>query len=245
MKNPRRLTLVAFTICFGLMSCAINPGSEKNAYQFENDVTVATKNKTVATSDYRLGPDDVIDVKFFNNEKYNETVKVRPDGRISLQRVGDVDVKGLSISDLDEIITRAYGEILVDPDVTVILRESGGYLCYVMGEVENPGSYSVTKGMSILRAIATAGGPRHTAKMSSIILIRSDNSSNLHAERIDLHASNLKALLENDHPIQPYDLVYVPKTFVSDLDVFVSQIYRIVMPPLDLVSRWNVYKSIF
>ena len=170
-------------------------------------------------------------------------MSVRPDGKISLQRVGDISVLGMPVSDLDEIITATYSEILVDPDVTVFVREFSGQQVYVMGEVNHPGAYGVTKGMSLLRAITTAGGPLKSAKMNNVILVRANQENNVYAERIDLSPTNLKSLLEQDKSIQAYDLIYVPKTAISDLEAFVSQIYKIVIPPLDLATRFQYYSS--
>ncbi|MFQ6103275.1 MAG: polysaccharide biosynthesis/export family protein [Candidatus Glassbacteria bacterium] len=80
----------------------------------------------VTVPEYRLGFGDVIEVKFFNNERFNETVKVRPDGRISMERMGEIFVTGLTPLELDSLITLKYSEFIQQPEVTVILREFGG-----------------------------------------------------------------------------------------------------------------------
>ncbi len=251
MKIAKAMLPIAMTIVFAMTSCAINPNlNEINSAKMERAhrqpgivkaAHVAGENDRPA--EYRLGFGDVIEVKFFNNSEYNEVVAVRPDGMISLQRIGDLSVVGMPASELDKIITEVYSEILVDPDVTVFVREFGGQQVYVMGEVNNPGAYNISKGMSLLRAITTAGGPLNTAKMNSIILVRASQKNNLYAERVDLSPTNLKSLLQHDKAIQPYDLIYVPKTFIADLEAFVSQIYKVVMPPLDLAARFQYYSN--
>jgi len=187
---------------------------------------------------YRLGFGDVIDVKFLGSPEYNETVSIRPDGRISLQGVGELDALGLSPAELDAVVTQAYGQLLVDPDVTVIVREFGGQKCYVAGEVDRPGSMDVAKGMTMLRAIAAAGGPKKSAKMGSVILIRLDREQRAEATRIDLSYTSMQGGIENDLPVMGNDIIFVPRTFIADVNAFVSQIYDVVLPPFDSWTRY-------
>ncbi|MBN2354942.1 polysaccharide biosynthesis/export family protein, partial [candidate division KSB1 bacterium] len=141
----------------------------------KQEKTASPARTAVPKLDYRLGYGDVLDVKFLGSSEYNETVAVRPDGKISLQVVGDVDVLGLTPMELDTLITNVYARILVNPDVAVIVKAFGGQRCYVAGEVEKPGIIDMAKGMTLMRAIAAAGGHKKTAKLSSIILIRLDD----------------------------------------------------------------------
>jgi protein involved in polysaccharide export with SLBB domain len=192
-------------------------------------------------AEYRLGYGDVVEIKFFYTPEYNETVTIRPDGYISLQRVGDIYVAGKTASELDQYITATYGEILQRPDVTVLVRQFGGQQCYVMGEVEKPGTIDVAKGMTMMRAIAAAGGPKKSAKMSSVILIRSADLKKAEASRIDLSFGHLAKKMESDLPITAFDVIYVPKTFVADVGAFMSQIYDIVIPPFDAWARYEYW----
>ncbi len=226
-----------------MLACTINP--QLQVYP-EGEATQTAEVLPKATSplveeEYRLGYGDEIEVKFFNNSEYNETVQVRPDGRITLQRVGDIRVVGMPIGRLSEIIRRAYAEILVDPEVTVFLRSAAGRRVYVMGEVQQPGSYELVRGLSALRAVAAAGGPTHRAKMSSVMLLRRGDDNQLQAQRLDLTLGKRGAPAD-DVPLQAFDLIYVPKTFIADVDAWISQIYRIVLTPLDVYSRSLYYQ---
>lgn len=193
------------------------------------------------SSEYLLGFGDVIEVKFFNTPEYNETIAVRPDGYISLQRLGDIYVAGKSTVELDEEITKGYSEVLQNPDITILVRQFGGQQCYVMGEVERPGLISMAKGMTLMRAIAAAGGPKKTAKMSSVILIRSEDLKKAEATRRDLSFGHLAEHMEADLAVNPYDVIYVPKTFVANVGAFMSQIYDIVLPPFDAWARYEFW----
>ena len=176
-----------------------------------------------------------------NNPEYNENVTVRPDGRISLPRVGDIYVVNMTPSELDDIVTQTYSEILLEPDVTVIVRDFGGQDVYVMGEVEKPGIYPLSKGMTMLRAIAAAGGPKGSAKLGSVILIRNDGHQRGEAIRCDLALSSVRKNLNKDLPVQGFDMIFVPKTFISDLNSFVTQFYDVLLPPFDVWSRYTYW----
>ncbi|MBN1543401.1 polysaccharide biosynthesis/export family protein [candidate division KSB1 bacterium] len=191
--------------------------------------------------EYRLGYGDVLEVKFFNNPEYNETVTVRPDGRISLQQIGDLEVIGITPSELQRLVMQVYGEILKQPDVTIFVREFGGQFFYVMGEVERPGQFELSKGMTLLRAIATAGGAKNSGKMNSVILVRADQQHNIEARRLDLSISDVAKQLDTDLTLQPYDMVFIPKTFIANLDIFVRRVYEYVLPPTDLFYRYKYW----
>lgn len=236
--------LVALTLPIMLVSaCSLQPRGAKAAGTSKGVMSPPAKsaisNREAPT--YLLGYGDVIEVKFFKNQEYNDTVAVRPDGRISLQRVGDIYVKGMSTTELDDIITKTYAEILRDPEVTVIVREFGGQEFYVMGEVAKPGKYEVGKGMTLLRALATAGGPTDSGKLNSVMLLRADDYGRAEATRVNLDMSAVADNVARDIPLQAYDIVYVPRTFVADVNAWLSQVYDVILPPLDVWTRYKYW----
>lgn len=242
----RKLTCTLIGVVMITAGCAVNPPANNN------DVKTRGKHRTVfqlrapmnnitQATQYRLGYGDEIEVKFFNNPEYNETITVRPDGRISMQRVGEIYVIDMTPSELDDIITQTFGEILINPDVTVFVREFGGQNIYVMGQVEKPGVIELTKGMTMLRAIAAAGGPKGGAELGSVLLIRNDGHNRGEAIRVDLELSTLRKNLNHDLPLQSYDVVYVPHTFIADVSSFVTQLYDIALPPFDIWSRYTYW----
>ncbi len=246
MKNRNGKLILGLVILplIVTMACSVQPysgesepGNSKAIVQLDHNAN----NSMYDTSDYVLGYGDVVEVKFFNNEQYNETVAIRPDGKISLQRVGDILVVGMTTMQLDKIITDAYSEILINPEVTVIVREFGGQEFYVMGEVAKPGKYPISKGMTILRALATAGGSKTSAKLNSVILLRADNQHRAEATRINLDMASLSKQPGQDLPLKPFDVVYVPRTFIADVNNFISQYYDILLPPLDIWTRYMIW----
>lgn len=242
-----RFKLMLVLVCLGavlLIACAPHTSATNTSIVYNPMLEADSSQRVIRpNAQYRLGFGDKLEIKFFNNNEYNESVAVRPDGRISLQRVGDISVVGMTVSQLDSIITDTYAEILVSPDVTVIVREFGGQDCYVLGEVKNPGIYPINKGLSAIRAIAAAGGPKQSARMNSVLLIRATENHNVLAERLDLDLSDLGSAMQHDRILRPYDVIFVPPTFISDLGGYLDQIYDIVLRPLDIWVRWQWYSN--
>jgi polysaccharide export outer membrane protein len=235
------LTLFTLSLNNG---CSVRPRSEGETSSVNKAVVpvrTASQRANERPAEYRLGYGDVVEVKFFNDGQYNETVPVRPDGRISLQRVGDLNVVGMSPAELDKIVTNIYSEILLEPDVTILVREFGGQQCYVMGEVEKPGSYPIVRGMTLMRAIATAGGAKGTAKLNSVLLIRGDENQKAEIAKVDIDLSSLATNPDRDIPVRAFDVIYVPRTFIADVNSFVTQFYDIILPPLDIYTRYKYW----
>ena len=106
--------------------------SAKAPFQELDEDPASTKKQS--KPEYLLGFGDVIEIKFFRNTEFNETVTVRPDDRISLQKVGELEVSGMTPSQLDSVITAIYSEFVLEPEVTVIVRQFGGQNFYVLGK---------------------------------------------------------------------------------------------------------------
>ena len=120
-----------------------------------------------------IGPGDVLDVKFFDLPELNESQAVRPDGKIALQLVGDVDVAGLSPAEITENLRTLYQPHLLNPKIAVVVRSFRNNRVYVGGEVRTPGSFELTTAMTPLEAIIQAGGfDMRSAKVKNVVLIR-------------------------------------------------------------------------
>ena len=204
-----------------------------------------SQGRSTVAPEYRLGFGDVIEFRFFINNEFDETVKVRPDGRISLMGIQDLYVDGMTPSQLDSIATQAYGVFVKDPNITVIVREFGGNQIYVLGEVTAPGGYEIQRRMTLLQAIASAGGPTHLAQLGSVVVLRHKPGKEVEAVKINL-SKNIKAKMpdmagSNDIYVQPQDIVFVPKTFIGSVTTFMKQVYDGFLPPVDLYLRALLY----
>ena len=195
---------------------------------------------------YTFGIDDLIEIKFFDNEQFNETLRVRPDGRISLPKLDEIFVLGMTPMQLDSFITAAYAKIIQQPDVTVIVREFGTRQVFVLGEVNSPGGYPIHRNMTLLHGIAAAGGLRTSAEPKSIMILRRKNNNILAAYKIDITRSyklQESYAMSSDPFIYSMDIIYVPKTYVASAGAFLNQIYDIILPPFDSYLRAMWYSE--
>jgi protein involved in polysaccharide export with SLBB domain len=175
-----------------------------------------------AASDYIIQPGDQLDVKFFFNPELNETIPVRPDGKISLQLIDDVQAAGLAPAQLDTVLTRMYVKELQKPVVTVIVKSFTGQRVYVGGEVANQRLVNLTVGMTPLQAVIDAGGFKETAKPEAVIVIRKGSENQPIPHRVNLKQT-LDGMNSVDFSLQPYDIVYVPKTWIAEANKFVNE----------------------
>jgi protein involved in polysaccharide export with SLBB domain len=176
---------------------------------------------------YILGVGDLIDVKFFYNEKLNDEVTIRPDGKISLQLIGDVEAAGLTPPQLGSRLAGKYSKFLELPEVTVIVKDFTSQKIYVGGEVPRPKQISLKGMLRTLDAVIEAGGVLDTAKLENVVLIRQDNT-----RRPVVYSLDLKKVMSGEIPdviLRPYDIIYVPKTKIAKLNQFADQyIYKLL-----------------
>ena len=176
-----------------------------------------------APPEYRLLPGDQLDIKLFFNPELNETVLVRPDGKISLQLIDEVQAAGLTAAQLDTELTRLYAQELRKPAVTVIVRSFTGQRVYVGGEVTTPSLVPLTAGMTPLQAVMNAGGFKETAKPAGVIVIRKGPDNRPIPLRVDLQRIIDGETTAEDLQLQPYDIVYVPRTWIAKANQFVHE----------------------
>lgn len=122
--------------------------------------------------EYVLQPGDVISVAFFYFPRLDTTVKIRPDGYISMPPIDDVKAAGLNARELDEKLTGLYAERIENPELTVTVKEFATQKVYVGGEVKNAGFFDLENNMTSLQAIFKAGGALNTGNLESVIIIR-------------------------------------------------------------------------
>jgi polysaccharide export outer membrane protein len=128
-----------------------------------------------AGKDYVIGADDVLDVSVWKEQELTRSLQVRPDGKISMPLLGDVQAAGLTPGQLAQNVSDKLKKYLTAPQVTVILTQINSQRVYVMGEVTRPGAYPVLPGMTVLQAISSAGGLTPFANSKKIFLMRDEN----------------------------------------------------------------------
>jgi polysaccharide biosynthesis/export protein len=237
LKKPTSLMVI---ILFSSLGCH----SQSHQTVFRNTaITVAPPSQQAGNeAEYRFGYGDLLEIKFFNNNEFNETVRVLPDGRISLQRIGSFKIIGMTPTMLQKVIEEKYASFLRQPEVTVFVRETASQVFYCMGEVNNPGIHPIAGHMTIYEAIALAGGVTEKAKLQNVFVLRPLQNERLQTIKINMSKISSKNRVVEDYAIQPKDIVYVPKTLIADITTLAKQIYDGVLPPADVYLRALWYR---
>lgn len=183
-----------------------------------------------APRSYVIQLGDQLSVRFYRQPELNEDIVVRPDGKISLQYVADVPAAGRAPAALAQEIARLYAGELNDPQVTVMVKQLGAERYYIGGEVEQQGMHELTGGLTLFQAIQQSGGFRKTANRKQVLLIRRDADGQPQARAIDLRVVQDGDRPEDDVALQPHDLVFVPRSKVANVNVFVEQYIRNNLP---------------
>jgi polysaccharide biosynthesis/export protein len=160
--------------------------------------------------DYLIGPDDVLAVNVWKEDEISRQVPVRPDGKVSLPLIGDVQAAGLTPLELQESIRTRLAAFLVNPTVTVMVQEARSHRFNVVGEVEHPGSFVLGQPLTVLDALAMAGSFRDFAKTGGIYVLRL-NADGSH-QRIPFNYKQVISgrNLQQNIRLQPGDTVVVP-----------------------------------
>lgn len=223
MESSKRIhvfviPVTVFLVTAFLVSCSAQPVVLKKEAKAGSRST-----KVQEPPAYLIQPGDQLGIMFFFNPELNATVSVRPDGKISLQLVDDVQAAGLEPSQLDMALTQMYARELKEPEITVIVKSFTGQRVYVGGEVVNPRLVDLTAGMTTLQAIIDAGGFKETAKPEAVLVIRRGPDRRPIPLQVDLKQVIDGEALPEDFQLQPYDIVHVPKTWIAEANKFVNQ----------------------
>ena len=185
-----------------------------------NSRVFAASNLSPDRGDYLLGPGDLLEIKVFEADKLNTTVRLSSRGEVSLPLLGDIALQGMTASDAEQMIENKYKETyLKDPHVNIFVKEHYSQRVTVVGEVQNPGTYDYPSRQNLLDAIALAGGL--TEKAGRLVQVRRlDNVSyGVHQSlMIDLDKLINEGKTELNIQINGGDVVFVPEagTFYVD-----------------------------
>jgi polysaccharide export outer membrane protein len=158
---------------------------------------------------YRIGPEDVLQVSVWNNEAMSRTAPIRPDGKISLPLLNDVQAAGLTPMELRERLMQRLTEYMPHPEVSVVVTEVRSFKVSVIGQVPKPDRYQLQSAATVMDVLAMAGGFTEYASRSRIVVIRSSGDK---TERIPFDYEKVR----NGEPsqanfqVRPGDIVLVP-----------------------------------
>jgi polysaccharide export outer membrane protein len=206
--KPERLLILAFFLP-SLICYSQKPEPAAGPAQAGAPVPAAPNSAvSTASSSYVIGPADVLAVTVWKEPTLSGNILVRPDGMITLALVGDVQAAGLTPLQLSDQIAVKLKKYVQDPNVSVVVNEIHSKVIYLLGEVGKRGPVEMTSGMTLLDAIAAAGGLTDYANAKKIYILRDEAGKH---ERIPVHYKEaLKGNSEFNLILQPGDTIVVP-----------------------------------
>jgi len=216
MHSSVRLLVTIGLLCPALRSQTAAPAGNTATRQEQASLTVnvpagaaAPTKAPGADSNFVIGNEDVLAINVWKEPDISRVVPVRTDGKISLPLIGEIQATGKTPKQLQDDITTGLGAYLSEPEVTVIVQEIRSQRFNILGHVQRPGSYLLSPPMTVVDAIATAGGFRDFAKSTKIYVLRDDGGKKL---RLPF---NYKDVIrgkndEQNIQLQPRDTIVVP-----------------------------------
>ena len=161
----------------------------------------------LVSEEYHLGAGDKLRIEVYKDTQLSQSVQVRPDGKVTLPLIGDMDAAGLTPIELRDNIAKSLKEYVTNPTVTVIVVEATASTAYVMGEVNRPGAVNLQAPLTILQALALAGGLKDFADAKNIRVLRAGPNG------VQTISFNYKEALKSTRApvyLRPGDTVVVP-----------------------------------
>lgn len=181
-------------------------------------------------TDYVLRAGDAVSVKFFYNPELDAQMPIRPDGRIALALVGEIEAAGLTPAQLSGRLGQRYASVVKHPDATVIVTSFASQVVYVGGEVYRPGVIQASPDLTALQAIMMAGGTRATGEMRTVVIVRDQGTPTPKLLMLDLTRGLDDLEGYEDLVLRPKDIVFVPMSAIARADQFVDQYIEKLVP---------------
>jgi polysaccharide biosynthesis/export protein len=216
MRRRGQLLALLAIFCFPAAAAAQQGSAPAKDQKAGEKAGTATNNAGTAQAkeanddaNYVIGAEDVLTVNVWKETDVSRSVPVRPDGKISLPLLNDVQAAGLTPQQLAASIRDGLKKYMADPEVTVIVTAVNSRRVYVMGEVTHPGVVPLTHGMTVLQALASAGSFTQFANIKAMYVLRKENGKKVK------YAFNYKAVVKGQNPeqdleLKPGDTIVVP-----------------------------------
>ena len=166
-----------------------------------------TPARAIETDAFRIGPEDILDIQVWKNDELSRVVPVRPDGKISLPLVNDIQAAGLTAVELREQVTQRLAEFVPSPEVSVMVREVHSPKVAVMGNVRMPGHYEMKSPATVLDLLARAQGLTEFADRGRIVVLRQGATG---TTRIPFNYSKVADSEQENFYVRPGDVIVVP-----------------------------------
>ena len=173
-------------------------------------ISKGTEKETTSINDeYIIGPADVLEIQVWREPNLSRTIPVRPDGKISLPLLNDVQAAGLSPLELKAKIEKGLAKFLEKPEVLVSVQEIKSKNIYILGKVNTPGQYPLQHGLTVIQALSLAGGFAEWADKKDIVILRHENGKQKRIKFNYKRVSKGKDL-EKNIVLRPGDTIIVP-----------------------------------
>ncbi len=212
---PQRLIFAAIVAVLAVVlgsASAQQPQADQGKATEPAKATDQTKPAAAASrmQNYVIGSDDILAINVWKEPELSRQVPVRPDGKISVPLLGDVQAAGLTPMELQSNLEKQWQKFVSAPEVTVIVHQVNSQKFNVVGQVEHPGTFPLTQPITVLDAIAAAGGFRDFAKTSKIYILRQQPDGS--QTRLPF---NYKQVIKGNNMsqnvrLEPRDVVVVP-----------------------------------
>jgi polysaccharide biosynthesis/export protein len=172
---------------------------------------------------YILQPNDVIEVEYRYTPEYSQTATIEPDGFVTLPLLGDVKLAGLTLDQAHRAVLERASARLRDPEIVLLLKDFEKPHFVVTGQVNAPGRYELRGNVTVLEAIAMAGGFRDlSAKHSQVLLVHRVNDTLAETHVLDIKNLIKSRSFSEDQMVRPGDMVLVPQNDISKIERFVK-----------------------
>jgi len=200
------LRFVRFSLA--LLYCASLAVASQTPAQ-KTDASSKSAAPAAVDADYKIGPQDLLRIDVWKEPDVSRTIPVRPDGKISLPLLNDVQASGLTAMELANSLRESFSKYLTNPQVTVTVTEVNSRRVYVTGEVSHQGAFPLLPNMTVLQALTSAGGFTQFAKLKGIYVLRTEDGKQVK------HPFNYKEvvkgnLAEQNILLQAGDVIVVP-----------------------------------
>ncbi|MBN2565557.1 MAG: polysaccharide export protein [Candidatus Eisenbacteria bacterium] len=227
MSLLRAGLLLVVIIAVALTCCGCGTGSGQVALGTE---AVASDSGWDGQGLYKLREGDKLEISFLTDETLHYSTPISPAGTISLPSGDEIRAAGLTSGQVRASIEDKMSTYLLDSTASVTIIDIASQPVYVLGEVRSPGQVSMMNGnISVSMAITEAGGLLSTGKPSSVVVIRSGSTAAT-AIRVDVSKVLSARDLSQDIRLEPYDIVFVPKSFIGKVDEFVDLFFDNIAP---------------
>lgn len=179
------------------------------AFAQESVKLAPDRNQASTLGEYKIGPEDVLQISVWKNEAMSRIVSVRPDGKISLPLVNDVQVGGRTPMEVRDFLMKRLVEYIPAPEVSVIVTEVRSFKISVIGEIPRPGRYELKSRTTVLDGLALVGGFSQFASRARIVVLRPEGKT---IKRIPFNYN--KAISDGGEQenfyLEPGDIIVVP-----------------------------------